>query len=127
MTAPCSKQKQNHERDHLDEDHQGIKDRKRIAERIDPVNNQMHIDAYNRELPRMKVCWICSPQEDRTRPLIERIRILEDGGIISQEQIPQQDYWHWYVEQENATKLPEDIRGIYNTYGEIRWFPGYNS
>lgn len=50
---------------------------------------------------------------------IERIRELEDAGLISSENCPEREYWNWHVK--DIKDIPEDLlRCVYGD--EIRWY-----
>jgi hypothetical protein len=57
--------------------------------------------------------------------IIKEIRDLEEKGVLGPEECPERNYWHWQVL--DRKKLTYRLRSIYNLYGEIRWYGGYDS
>jgi len=56
--------------------------------------------------------------------LIDKIRRLEEEGILGPEECPDPDYWHWRVP--DPSLLPQWMLKVYDEYGEIRWYGGYD-
>lgn len=56
--------------------------------------------------------------------LIEEIREYEALEVLSRELPPTTAYWHWEAVQ--PERLPQRLVKIYDEYGEIRWYGGYD-